>query len=116
MKYRTRAVEPVPDLQILELHGELDLATVPLLDEWLATAPQADFIVDLANVPFADSTGVGFLIRLWNRGLEAGRRVVLCGLTPGMQRTVRVVGLTSWLTVVETLDEAVLRCQSDSVA
>lgn len=111
MRYRTRAVDPVPDLHILELHGELDLATVPVLDEWLATAPQVDYIVDMADVPFADSTGVGFLIRLWNRTLEAKRRVVLCGLSPAVRRTMKVVGLVGWLPIAESLEDAILSSQ-----
>lgn len=111
MRYRTRTVDPVQNLHVLELHGELDLATVPSLDEWLADAPQADYIVDLSDVPFADSTGVGFLIRVWNRALEGGRRIVLCGLSTGVRRTLKVVGLTGWIPIAETLDEAIMRAQ-----
>lgn len=111
MRYRTRKVDDAPDLHVLELHGELDLATVPVLDEWLAGAPHADYIVDLTDVPFADSTGVGFLIRLWNRALEGRRRVVLCGLSAGLRRTLKVVGLTGWIPIAETMGEALVRAQ-----
>ncbi len=51
---------------VLKVHGELDIATSPLLDEALARARDtgaASIVVDLSSVSFMDSTGLHVLIK-----------------------------------------------------
>ena len=58
---------------ILSLKGELDLATVPCIqevfDSWLIVP--SHLIIDARGVSFIDSTGLGVLIRAWK--LVGGR-------------------------------------------
>ena len=65
---------------LVTLHGELDLAAVPgfrsatqeaLRDGW------TDLIVDLQHVEFIDSAGIGVLIGLRRRTVEAGGSLTL---------------------------------------
>ena len=61
---------------MVRLHGELDMATAPLLDDALSTVlgnEAVDVVVDLANLTFLDSTGISVLLGAGQRAGEAGR-------------------------------------------
>jgi anti-sigma B factor antagonist len=65
---------------VLELHGELDLRTVPKLRLHLTEALQCHagaVVVDLVDVTFIDSTGLAALLNALRRLTRAGRRLVL---------------------------------------
>lgn len=67
---------------VLVLRGELDLATVPLLEEHLNRTKRsgASVVIDLAGLGFIDSTGLEVLLRA-DRQLRAsdGQLVLLSG-------------------------------------
>jgi anti-sigma B factor antagonist len=54
------------DVLILDLHGELDLATAPSVRDAVAHSAdgQAAILVDLQGLEFIDSTGVRLLLEL----------------------------------------------------
>jgi anti-anti-sigma factor len=88
----------------IELGGELDLAARPTLDEATTTAlqpgPVDTLVVDFAEVTFADSTTVTWLLRT-NRRVQAsgGRLVAVAG--PGHVRDLlRMTGVDEHVTVV----------------
>jgi anti-sigma B factor antagonist len=74
----------------LALSGELDMSTAPVLDEYLGLC-QADgvraVIVDLRDLSFVDSSGLGAFLRARNDAEENGHRLYLIGAP----RTVRGV-------------------------
>jgi anti-sigma B factor antagonist len=53
--------------------------------------------LDLANVTFVDSSGLGAVIELRNHLLESGRRLVLRNLQPRVERTLVITGLIDLL-------------------
>jgi anti-sigma B factor antagonist len=80
---------------VVALAGELDLSTVPrlqscLLEQQGAGAP---VIVDLSQVSFIDSSGIGALVRAFH-GSENGRRL-LTVIAPNTQveRVLQVTGI-----------------------
>jgi len=50
------------DRVVFHLSGELDLATVPILDRLLAQNAQGDIEVDCSELNFLDSSGLGVLL------------------------------------------------------
>lgn len=68
---------------LVEVRGEIDLATAPALREQLREVldrcPSA-VVVDLHGVPFLDSTGLGVLIAAFKRSAAVG--VPLCLVRP----------------------------------
>lgn len=69
-------LEPLGDRVVLRLHGELDMATSPLLDRALTTMfndSATSVVIDLACLTFLDSTGISML-------LGAGRQAEAAGL------------------------------------
>ncbi|MFJ3305326.1 STAS domain-containing protein [Streptomyces sp. NPDC086549] len=90
---RTRAVGPVV---VVEVYGEIDIATAGLLGEHLdaATAwPEPEVLVDLRSVDFFDCSGLRALCRAEARARERGGRLRLVGDGPRLERLLRGTGL-----------------------
>jgi anti-anti-sigma factor len=88
------------------LAGEIDTYTVPDVRaafEKLTLAPVATVVVDLRDVTFLDSSGLGAIIGLYHRVVAADARLQLvCGdLT---LRLVRLMHLDQVIDVVEAAD------------
>lgn len=87
--------------------GELDAYTVNDFREALgqvATAPR--LLIDLSNVPFMDSAGLGALIGGIRRTRENGGEVaVACG-RPTLTRLLHTTGFDRIVPVEETVDAA----------
>jgi anti-sigma B factor antagonist len=83
------------------LHGEIDVLTVDqlriALAEALALHPH-DLVVDLSELTFIDSTGLGALIAGFQRARNAGVRFRLAHPTPAVRQILVLSGL---LEVVE---------------
>lgn len=96
------------DALIVRLTGELDLYNAHIVrEELLATAARAPtrLVVDLSDVAFIDSTGLGVLIEAC--GKLANRRAFLL-VAPGLEtrRALEISGLDRHFGVHATLDEA----------
>jgi anti-sigma B factor antagonist len=91
--------------------SEIDVATAPDLATALDGLPAngEDVIVDLSDVTFMDSTGLGVLVTAWNRcrGLEPVSKVALVVATPEVERLLDVAGLADVFDTYNTLDEAI---------
>ena len=75
--------------------GELDLYSVPELEEELATLPPevSHVLVDLTEVTFLDSTALGALLRVARRLDGDGGLLVLAADQPSILRTFETSGL-----------------------
>jgi anti-anti-sigma factor len=75
------------------LNGELDLATVPLVDVAIGESVAGDgsILLDVADVTFADSSGIGAIVRS-AQALTAGC-LVLHGVQEGVGRVIDVMGV-----------------------
>jgi anti-sigma B factor antagonist len=88
--------------------GQLDIATAPLLREELVDvfvrgAP-AHLIVDLAEVEYADSTGLGVLVGARRRvAAEGGRMSVVAN--DRVARVMRLSGLDQLWKIVDDLND-----------
>lgn len=88
---------------VVELHGEMDIATVDVVTAHLdaATAGQRpSVLVDLSAVTFIDCAGMGPIRRAWRRALERGGRLTLVCSDPRTLRILRLTGLTPAVAVV----------------
>lgn len=102
------AVTPVrrPSSHVLQVSGELDIATVPVLRdavaEALAEAPPA-LLVDLTPTRFLDSTGCRELVRTAKAGRAAGVPVEIVA-PPDNWRVRRVVEFVQLSAIVPVHD------------
>jgi len=94
---------------IFRLRGSLDIATSPsvraaLLEE--AGDGKQEIIVDLTELEFLDSTGLGALIGAQRRALEQGGHVRLVVNEGPIARLLNITGLVRVFSVYHSLDAA----------
>src|SRR5215207_5843181 len=86
------------------LVGELDLSTVPKVQEELrrveASAP-ATMVVDLSKLTFLDSTGLRCIVTADERARAEGRRIVIVRGPDAVQRVFAITRLEERLEMVD---------------
>jgi anti-sigma B factor antagonist len=100
----------VDGMQVFELSGSLDIATSPTVRASLLDASARGdhrLIVDLTNVDFLDSTGLGALIGAQRRAKEFAGEVRLVVKEGQIVRLLRITGLLKIFAVYSTLNDAV---------
>ena len=80
---------------VLILGGDLDLATVPLLQEHLDRAMRsgAVVVIDLAGLGFIDSSGLEVLVRADRQLRASGGQLVLLGGSRAVYRVFELAGV-----------------------
>ncbi|MCX7619638.1 MAG: STAS domain-containing protein [Acidimicrobiales bacterium] len=87
--------------------GELDAYTVAQFREALATvASTPRLLIDLSEVPFMDSAGLGALIGGIRRAREADGEVTVACSRPTLTRLLHTTGFDRIVPVTETVEEA----------
>ncbi len=93
---------------VIEVRGELDLASSPALEHELergAAAKAAVVIVDLRELEFMDSTGLSVLVRAHQRATENGQRFGVVKGPQQVQRLLSLTGVADRLTLADSPDE-----------
>ena len=96
--------------------GELDAYTVGQFREVLsrlASAPK--LVIDMSEVPFVDSAGLGALIGGIRRARESGGDVAVCCSRPTLVRLLHTTGFDRIVAVTDTMADAI-RSLSDQPA
>ena len=87
--------------------GELDAYTVGQFREALGElASKPKLLIDMSEVPFVDSAGLGALIGGIRRAREVGGDVAVCCNRPTLVRLLHTTGFDRIVTVAETLEDA----------
>jgi anti-sigma B factor antagonist len=109
-EFRLDTVGPVGDCAVLQVTGEVDVYTAPLLREQireLAAKGAVHVIADLGQVDFLDSTGLGVLVGGLRRLREAGGSLALVISTPRILRIFQITGLTKALAARDSVTDAI---------
>ncbi|MDQ6909716.1 MAG: STAS domain-containing protein [Actinomycetota bacterium] len=97
--------------------GELDAYTVGQFREALGElASKPKLLIDMSEVPFVDSAGLGALIGGIRRAREVGGDVAVCCNRPTLTRLLHTTGFDRIVTVTETLGEAAASLVDDQPA
>lgn len=97
------------EAMIYRLRGSLDLATSPSVRAALMEAASEDkheIVVDLTQLEFLDSTGLGALIGAHRRALEHHGNVRLVVREGAISRLLNITGLMRVFPVYHTVDNA----------
>jgi anti-sigma B factor antagonist len=93
----------------LTVGGEIDLSTAPALEEAagaLLDERPSTLVLDFGGVPFCDSSGIGVLVRLYNRATVIGCRLVLRRPTPNVLGVLEMTSLTRVLRIEDDQPDA----------
>jgi anti-anti-sigma factor len=86
------------DTTVLTIVGELDIATVPELQQVAHAELDSEacrtLVLDLTELSFVDSTGVGSWVEIRARAIEAGKRVVVREVPSFARRVLEIGGLS----------------------
>lgn len=95
---------------IARLGGEIDLKVTPelrrRLDRELDRCPVRHLVLDLSNVDFLDSSGLGVILGRYKRITVQGGRMALVGVVPPVRRVLEFSGVTRLSRLYETEEEA----------
>jgi len=111
------------DIEELESHtvirpqGDIDAYSVGQFRESLSSLAEVkNLLIDLSDVPFMDSAGLGALIGGIRRNRDnEGAIVVVCG-KPALTRLLHTTGFDRIVPVTETLEEGLTELLGDGAA
>jgi len=95
---------------VLEVGGEIDVATAPRLREQLISLVNSErfrIVVDLGHVDFIDSTGLGVLIGALKRVRTHDGDLALACHEPRILKVFEITGLLGVFSVHPSVDAAV---------
>jgi len=94
---------------VVELGGELDLFTAPVLRDVLLglTGDGKHFLaVEMSGLRFLDSSGLGVLVGATKRAVAGGGGLCLVGAPERMLKTLRITGLLRVMPAFTSLEDA----------
>jgi anti-sigma B factor antagonist len=96
---------------VLRLDGELDLASVPLLESEVENATLDDptmIVLDLRGLEFIDSTGLRAILSLDQRSTERGQTFALVRGSQQVQRLMNMTRVDEHLKIIASPEESLL--------
>ena len=86
---------------VVKLKGEMDVANAGAVSACLngLLDAGADVVIDLSELQFIDSTGLGVLVRAGGRAREGGRKIRLRAPAQNVASTLSVTGLDRVFTI-----------------
>ena len=109
-EFRLTTIGPAGDCAVLQVTGEVDVYSAPMLRERireLAGGGAVHLIVDLGQVDFLDSTGLGVLVGGLKRLRGEGGSLALVISTSHLVRIFQITGLTRAFAVWSSVTDAV---------
>ena len=98
------STEETADAPVLHVRGEVDVYTSPSLRAELyrlIDAGHTRVVLDLHEMDFIDSSGLGVLVGALKRLREQAGDLELRRVQPGTRKILEITGLTQVLTIVE---------------
>jgi len=92
---------------MLRLKGKLSLETVHNFIQTVRPESAAHLILDMSEVSFLDSAGVGALVRIFVHRRTLDKKFALTGLSKQSEAVMQVAGLRKLLPIYGSVDEAI---------
>jgi N-acetylglucosaminyldiphosphoundecaprenol N-acetyl-beta-D-mannosaminyltransferase len=107
-KYMTRGSEQV---LLFTMPGSVDVEAVPRLASIMPQRPSAHLILNVGDVAFIDSAGLGLFLSTVSLWEGSGRTVLITGITPYGKKVIATSGLSDFLDhrLCTSLDDALAR-------
>jgi anti-sigma B factor antagonist len=106
-----------PLQEVLVLRGPLVASNAPAFQNAMRREePAHTLIVDLSEVPYVDSAGLGLLVTAYVTRQKAGRKMVLSGINPRVQKLFDITRVSSLFLTFSTPEEAIVALTSAAQA
>ncbi len=99
------------DYTVLRLDGRLDLNGSAQLKERIGEisgSPNVNLVLDLRDVSFINSSGLGALVSISRDMRMSNRRMALCNLATYVQEVFEITRLSHAFDIYSTVEEAVI--------
>ncbi len=97
---------------IVTIGGEITMENTPELKQEVEQAIKGDYehlILELSDVSFIDSSGIGFLVSMSTRVGNAGKSFELLKPSPQVTKTLELVQLIKYFRILRSDDELALQ-------
>lgn len=91
---------------ILRLKGPLTLTTLFLLQDQLRELPDTDTVIDVSEVPYIDSAGLGTILSRWTHLQRAGHKFAMTGVSPRIEVLLEITKVNTVLPMFKTAEDA----------
>jgi anti-anti-sigma factor len=101
---------PVGDILVMQCHGRIVAGNeVFTLHSQVgdSLAKYGDVVLQLDQVEFVDSSGLGALVRLMQAARSKGGDLKLCGVPPKMRKTLEMTNLLQQFEIYDAIEEAI---------
>ena len=98
----------VDDATILAPKGDIDLSRAPSFRTHISAVQSKKprkLIIDLAGVPYMDSSGVATLVEAMQNARRSGGKLILCAMQEKVRSIFEIARLDMVFTIVGTADE-----------
>ncbi|MFJ8083165.1 STAS domain-containing protein [Streptomyces sp. NPDC096205] len=100
---------PREDAVLLTVEGDLDSATAVALQRHLTEQlrlGRRHFLLDIAGVPFMDSSGMNIILRVYKEVRDCAGGVYVISPTPAVRRILDLTGVSLTVPMLDSVDEA----------
>jgi anti-sigma B factor antagonist len=100
----------VGERTILDVAGEVDVYSAPTLRDRIADlleSSEPSLVINLSDVSFLDSTGIGTLVAGLNRAVQLGGTLSLVCDHDRILKLFRITGLDAVFTIHPTVEDAI---------
>jgi anti-sigma B factor antagonist len=91
---------------IFRLKGPLTLSTLFHLQDKLRESPDADTVIDVTEVPYIDSAGLGTILSRWSHTQRTGHKFAVTGVSPRIEVLLEITKVNTVLPMFKTAEEA----------
>jgi anti-sigma B factor antagonist len=105
----------VGEIAVVQVSGWIEVGSAPRLRDTLISVideGHVNLVIDLSQVAFLDSTGLGVLIGLLHRLRSRDGSLVLAGASDRVYKVFHTTQLTKILTITDTVTDAIAAIDS----
>jgi len=99
--------------EVLSLRGPLTAIHAPIFQNAMRREEPAEVVIlDFSDVPYVDSAGLGMLVSAFISRQKAGRKIVLSGINPRVQKLFEITRVQDLFLIFANPEEAIAALQS----
>ena len=102
-------IEDYPEITVLRIHGPLLLGNFFPLQNMVRSDHAPLLILDVSDMPYIDSAGIGCLVGAHVSRENSGRKLILVGANDRLQTSLKVTKVDNLFTTSPTIEQAMAK-------